>query len=387
MLKLRDGRLHIFKQSRCQNYYYRFFINGKYITRTAKTANLALAKSLAENAYDSFKFTATNEHAPSFDEAERGLLASLSVEAVQEPKASSSKIHSTKIKLSVLRRFFGAMPVVEINKTKKIEDYVRWRREIYKTRIHRTVISNKTLRRDFDVLRAILKYAIREEWIDKLCEFPKLSTVVTAKGWYTLEEWTRLRKFTLKWMKDSDDEIEAQYKAYIYDYMMFLVHTGLRVDEALCVRHEDISYDKLDDTLCYVTVRGGKLAYRMKATECIGLVGATRAVERRKAASPNAKPTDLLFPKNPREKLRELLTAANLQKDERGERRTAKNFRHTFIMLRLLQGVDVYKLAKNCRTSVKMIESHYGSYINSRMSKDELTKMQKEPKSKEWMHE
>jgi integrase len=159
--------------------------------------------------------------------------------------------------------------------------------------------------------------------------------------------------------------------------MMFLVHTGIRVDEALCVRYEDILPDEKDPELCYITVRGGKLAYRMKATECVGMVGATNAIQRRKATNPDYKPSDLLFPKNPREKLNELLVAAGLNKNEQGERRTAKNFRHTFIMLRLLHGVDVYKLAKNCRTSVKMIESHYGSYINARMSKDELTKFKK----------
>ena len=176
MLKLRDGRLHVFKQSRCQNYYYRFFVSGKYITRTTQTANLALAKSVAENAYDSFKFTATNRHSHSFDAAERGALTALSVESTGhehiEGKTSSSRLESYKIKVNVLRKFFGSMTIDEINKTKTIEEYVNWRREIYKTHVHRNVVSNKTLRRDFDVLRRILKHAKREEWIDNLCDFP-----------------------------------------------------------------------------------------------------------------------------------------------------------------------------------------------------------------------
>lgn len=53
---LPDGRPYIFKQSKCENYSYRFFVSRKYLTRTTKTSNLSLAKSTAETAYDSYRF-------------------------------------------------------------------------------------------------------------------------------------------------------------------------------------------------------------------------------------------------------------------------------------------------------------------------------------------
>ncbi len=56
IFKLCDGRLHIFKQPKCENYFYCFFVNGRYLTRTTKTSNLSLAKSIAETAYDSYHF-------------------------------------------------------------------------------------------------------------------------------------------------------------------------------------------------------------------------------------------------------------------------------------------------------------------------------------------
>ena len=129
MLKIRDGRLHVFLQPRCQNFYFRFFTGGKYITRTTKTSNLALAKSLAENFYDSFQQTAINKKGPSFDDAERGLLTALAVESNShgsiEGETSSSRLQSYRVKLNVLRKFFGSMTIEEINKTKKIEEYVQ----------------------------------------------------------------------------------------------------------------------------------------------------------------------------------------------------------------------------------------------------------------------
>lgn len=373
MLKLHSGRLHIFKQPRCKNYFYRFFTQGKYHTRTAKTSNLSLAKSIAETAYVAYlhnTLTADGKPSHSWDEAERGVLTALSVDAATR----SSRLKSYQVKFNVLRRFFGSMPIDQINKTKTIEEYVQWRRTVYKTNVHHDIVANKTLRRDFDALRKVLKYALREGWIEKVCELPLLSVQPRAGGWFTLTEWKHLQKVAKQWIKDAPDADERCKREYVYDYTMFLTHTGMRVDEALCVRYNDIAPDATNAECCYIKVRGGKLAYAMKASECIGLVGAVRAIERRQKAHLEHKPTDLLFPNNPREKVHELLVVAGLDKDERGERRTAKNFRHTFIMFRLLNGVDVYKLAKNCRTSVKMIESHYGSHINARMSRDELTK-------------
>src|SRR5204863_8022069 len=41
-------------------------------------------------------------------------------------------------------------------------------------------------------------------------------------------------------------------------------------------------------------------------------------------------------------------------------RRSTYCFRHTYATFRLTEGVDVYFLAKQMGTSVKMIEDHYG---------------------------
>lgn len=391
MLKLRDGRLHVFKQPRCQNYYYRFFDSGKYITRTTQTANLALAKSVAENAYDSFKFTATNKHSHSFDAAERGLLTALSVESNShegiENKTSSSRLQSYKVKLNVLRKFFGSMTIDEINKTKMIEEYVTWRREIYKTHVHRNVVSNKTLRRDFDVLRAILKHAKREEWIDNLCDFPRLSAPVNSTGWFTNEEWKYIQKVAKQWIKEAKNDNERGKRKYVYDFMMFLVHTGMRVDEAKCVRYRDVELDKDDPNICYITVVGGKLKDRLGKTDMIGFVGATKAIEHRKKANPGFKDTDVVFDKDTIQRVRNLLIKANLYRDADGNRRTAKNFRHTFMKMRLDRKVTAFDLSQNCRTSLRMIETHYIRKLNPRLRRNELAKGMLKELSKKGDHE
>jgi hypothetical protein len=48
--------------------------------------------------------------------------------------------------------------------------------------------------------------------------------------------------------------------------------------------------------------------------------------------------------------------------------RTAYSLRHTYICFRLTEGADIYQLAKNCRTSVKMIEKYYASHIENMLN-------------------
>lgn len=39
--------------------------------------------------------------------------------------------------------------------------------------------------------------------------------------------------------------------------------------------------------------------------------------------------------------------------------------RHTYICLRLMEGADIYQVAKNCRTSVEMIEKFYAVHLKN----------------------
>lgn len=45
--------------------------------------------------------------------------------------------------------------------------------------------------------------------------------------------------------------------------------------------------------------------------------------------------------------------------------RSAYSLRHTYICMRLMEGADIYQIAKNCRTSVEMIEKFYASHIRN----------------------
>ena len=56
----------------------------------------------------------------------------------------------------------------------------------------------------------------------------------------------------------------------------------------------------------------------------------------------------------------ELLKAADLERDHRGIKRTPYSLRHFYITQQLTHGAEVTDIARNCRTSLAMIDKHYG---------------------------
>ena len=79
------------------------------------------------------------------------------------------------------------------------------------------------------------------------------------------------------------------------------------------------------------------------------------------------KPTDRVFPANHKKQFNRILDLKGLKFDREGNRRAAYSLRHTYICMRLMEGADIYQIAKNCRTSVEMIGKYYASHIKDRL--------------------
>ena len=91
-------------------------------------------------------------------------------------------------------------------------------------------------------------------------------------------------------------------------------------------------------------------------------------------------PTGLLFPGNHIKLFNGILRRANLKVDREGNRRTAYSLRHTYICMRLMEGADVYQIAKNCRTSVEMIQKFYAKHIMSAIDTAAINVVRPKPK-------
>lgn len=139
-----------------------------------------------------------------------------------------------------------------------------------------------------------------------------------------------------------------------------MANTGLRPDEAWKLQYRDvkIAFDEaLQETILEIEVRGKRgIGY------CKSMPGAVQPF-RRLTKRNDPKPSDLIFPKRHDEMFDAVLKELDLKKDRDGQARTAYSLRHTYICLRLMEGADIYQIAKNCRTSVEMIEKHYASHL------------------------
>ena len=92
--------------------------------------------------------------------------------------------------------------------------------------------------------------------------------------------------------------------------------------------------------------------------------------------------TDLLFPKWPRDLFNAILEEEKLRTDRDGRPRTAYTLRHTYSCLRLLEGADIYQVAKNCRTSVEMIEKYYAAHLKTQLDASAINIMRPRSKKK-----
>ncbi|HEV2692195.1 MAG TPA: site-specific integrase, partial [Verrucomicrobiae bacterium] len=101
-------------------------------------------------------------------------------------------------------------------------------------------------------------------------------------------------------------------------------------------------------------------------------VNAFIRVKKRKQSNP----TDLVFGKIQRALLNKILDELGLKFDRDGNRRTAYSLRHTYICFRLTQRADIYQVAKNCRTSVEMIEKYYASHLKNILDAGAINVMQ-----------
>ncbi len=214
-------------------------------------------------------------------------------------------------------------------------------------------------------LRQVLKTAIRHGWLASL---PDMSIPYGASGkivhraWFSPEEYRRLYEATRSQARAARGKSWQWAASQLHDYVLFMANTGLRPDEANNLEYRDVSIvedDSTGETILEIEVRGKRGVGYCKST-----TGAVRPFERLVTRN-TPQPIDRVFPANHKKQFNKVLEEQNLQFDRSGNRRTAYSLRHTYICLRLLEGADIYQIAKNCRTSVEMTERYYASHIKT----------------------
>lgn len=223
--------------------------------------------------------------------------------------------------------------------------------------------ARSTLHQELVTLRQVLKTANRKGWITALPDMSapyKSSGKVAHRAWFSPEEYKRLYEATRERAKNPKNERWRGECEQFHDYVLFMANTGLRPDEASRLQYRDVTVvvdEPTGERILEIEVRGKRgVGY------CKSMSGAVLPFQRLRKRN-NPKTTDLIFGKVQRELLNAILDELDLKRDREGNPRTAYSLRHTYICMRLMEGADIYQIAKNCRTSVEMIEKFYASHI------------------------
>jgi len=226
--------------------------------------------------------------------------------------------------------------------------------------------AKSTLHQEFVVLHQVLAYAYRNQWLRNMPDLKppyKSSGKITHRAWFSKEEYKALYEATADRAENPRKEQWRKHGENLHDLVLIMGNTGLRPDEALRLEYRDVDVVKDDATgqrILVIKVHKGKRGVGI----CKSMPGAVYPFQRLKKRS-NGQLTDRLFPTFSRELFNTILDELKLKKDRDGRPRTLYSLRHTYICLRLMDGADIYAIAKNCRTSVEMIQKHYAAHIQN----------------------
>ena len=403
------GKVHLYRRGEGDNWHCSTYYKGKNRRVSTKEDSLPHAEEFAEDWYLELRGKGragllkptgkTFDQAADQFEKEYGIIT----QGERSPKWVEG--HSSRLRLH-LRPFFGDLLLADIT-AGKLQEY-RMERSTQPPRrggskaelslpaepkANSKAPSRNTIHNEIMTLRQVLSTALRHNWINNL---PDLSTPYRGQGkiehrpWFSPDEYKKLYLAARKHAHETTRAEDKWYAEQLYDYILFMGNTGLRPDEAGHLEHRDVEMVKDQGTgelILEIEVNKGKRGHgfcksRPEAVKVYqrllnrpkwspqGRAPRTKAAMAESAKLPPSpvelpKPTDKIFPGNHIKLFNKILTQNELKFDRSGKARTAYSLRHTYICMRLSERADIYQVAKNCRTSVEMIQKFYAQHIKN----------------------
>lgn len=340
---------------------------------STKQESLAQAKDVAEDWYLTLRGKAQTgelKAGKTFRQAATRFMDEFEVITRGERSPKYVKNHKRRIENHLIP-FFGSKVLSEIT-SGLIQEY----------RIHRLKVApggkppaRNTLNQEMVCLRQTLKTANRHSWLEHMPDMSspyRASSKISHRAWFSPDEYKALYTATAararnplkrRWRSACED---------LHDYVLFMVNSGLRPDEARHIQVRDVEIVEdgpKRENILHIAVRG-KRGVGYAKTMPGAVLPCTRMVERHSRG-----PSDLIFPTIQRELFNTILGELGLKHDREGNPRTTYSLRYTYICMRLIEGADIYQIAKNCRTSVEMIEKYYESHIKNMLDADAINVM------------
>lgn len=381
--EMMGGKLHVYRRENSTKWQCSTFLEGRNWRKSTGEDSLSHAKEIAEDWYLELRgksragILEEKKKGKKFKEAAAKFIEELPILTHGQRGEHFLRNQTNKLDAIILP-FLGERYLSEAPGS--ISEY----------RIHRAKTcktgqppSRSTMHKEIVIIRQVYKTAKRYGWIDHLPDFSvpyKTSGKVTHRAWFSPQEYKKLYEAT---RERARNPLNARWRTAcenLHDFVLFMVNTGLRPDEALRLEFRDVAVvtdEATGERILEIEVRGKRgVGY------CKSMTGAVVPFQRLQTRN-KGQPTDRLFPNFQRELFNTILDDLELKTDRDGQRRTAYSLRHTYISMRLMEGADIYQIAKNCRTSVEMIETYYASHIKNTLDAAAINVRKAKPPKKE----
>ena len=263
-------------------------------------------------------------------------------------------------------------------------------------------LSIATINHYLIVLRKILNYAVDNQLIDRLPNFPKISgrtTGTTKRDYFELEEYRKLTlavdKLEAQGLKVRGVPITAEMKYLI----QFMVNSFIRPSDLRVLKHRHVKVvtkpdieDKKQSQFLLLSHPATKTTDQEVVTmvECAAIYERLLAFQQARGFGqkddyvffPNYLNRDTMVSRAGK-LFSEIVKEAGVGNED--EKHTLYSLRHTAIMYRLINGenINTLQLAKNARTSQAMIEKFYASRLTNLHNVDALHSFKPKPKKKQ----
>ena len=363
-------RLVLLLTSKSQNFLARTYLKGKLRYKSTSTPSLTTAFRVGGEWYADLLRRVLSEPNPRPKHSK--VIRTIGDAFVQYRRQLPDKqLAYADVGWSSIRVFWDERDIGSITPT-VFKEFYAFRRS--------TGISNHTLHKNVTLIRQILKHCAEEEMIATLPFIPRIGKIAhNPRKWFAPDQWKHLQEVSRKRIKAAANVRTRQQRQDCHDFMIFMVHSMMRVDEVRHLRFGDceLAMNGQGDDVLIVNVRVSKTGPRPNV---VCLVGAASVYKRR--LTKEVTDEDLLFQRGCGYAFQALLKAADLYDDGDGKTRNRKALRATGISFRILEGANVTLIANNSGTSISSISNFYAKHLRGTDDIDALTSITRLTKRK-----
>lgn len=366
---INDGKVVLSKRARSPLWQCRFRIGRKWVRTSTKTAVLKEAKAVADDLYREAKWK-EKHNLPNVSRKFSSVAEAVKAKLEQQAGAIN-KAYILSL-TNHLVPFFGNHNVANIS-PQHIRQFYEWRRTKMGKEPSRTTVKTHNA-----AIRLVFDEAVTHGYMS-IAQIPNLKTSKADLGKkgerrpdISLDEYRQLYRFMRKWVTQTRDGKPTAMRELLRDYVLILANSGIRHGtEAESMQwnriqeHQDGNERGLSAWVKGKTEAGWAVLRptcrryldRIRARTLPGLTWEECLQQDKPVFTlPNGDVTHSLH-----QTFEKLLTDANLLTDPKTkQKRTLYSLRHFYITQALLANrASPMVIAKQCRTSLLMIEKHY----------------------------